>query len=140
MKTIAIACIVLSLIFIGPASAMPTQERAKLESEIRALDKNQIHRMVLAVEGDPLSKLAEATRPTLVIYFEPIDYTVCLDQIGFLLHNEPMALQPVFWQVVFSSGDFFLQHPEESKSRLSYIAGGPRSWTSSLRTDARGEA
>ena len=70
---------------------MPTQERAKLESEIRALEKNEIHRLVLAVEGDPLSKLAEAIRPTLVIYFEPIDYTVCLDQIGFLLQNEPMA-------------------------------------------------
>jgi hypothetical protein len=123
MKTIAVAT-ALSLIVSAQASAVSKQEREKLESAIHALDKDQIHRMVLAVEGDPLSKMAEDTRPILVVYFEPIHYTVCLDQIGFLLHNEPMAFQPVFWQVVFSSGDFFLQHPEESKTRLSYMLAG----------------
>ena len=103
---------------------MSKEERAKLEAEIRALDKDQIHKMVVAVEADPLSKMAEATRPALVIYFEPIHYTVCLDQIGFLTHKDAMGLQPVFWQVVFSSGDFFLRKPDESKDRLAYMLAG----------------
>src|SRR5262245_19540599 len=124
MKTRTIAATVLSLVLVGPAFSISEKERSRVEAEIRALDKDQIHRMVLAVEGDPLSKMAETTRPALIVYFEPIHYTVCLDQIGFLMHDDAKALQPVFWQVVFSSGDFFLQHPEESKNRLSYMLAG----------------
>ena len=124
MRSRTAAVGLLSLVLVIPAFATSKRERAKLEAEIRALDKDQVHRMVVAVELDPLSKMAEDTRPALLIYFEPIDYTVCLDQIGFLTHDDAKALQPVMWQVVFSSGDFFLQKPEESKNRLAYMLAG----------------
>jgi hypothetical protein len=123
MPTTAVAAL-LALTLLGPTSSTSEPDRAKIERYTHSLDKDQIHRMVMAVETEPLSKMAEDTRPILVVYFMPIDYTVCLDQIGFLLHNEPMAFQPVFWQVVFSSGDFVLQRPEESKNRLSYMLAG----------------
>lgn len=124
MNTHRVAACVVSLLLVSPGFSLSKKERAKLEAEIRALDKDQIHQMVVAVEADPLSKMAETTRPALVVYFEPIHYTVCLDQIGFLANDDARSLQPVFWQVVFSSGDFFLQKPEESKDRLTYMLAG----------------
>jgi len=40
------------------------------------------------------------------------------------MEAEPKVLMNVFWQVVFSSGDFVLQHPEESADRLVYMQAG----------------
>jgi hypothetical protein len=108
----------------SPGVAMSKNERAILEDQIRSLDKDQVHKMVEAVEAEPVGGMADAMRPALIIYFEPIHYDVYLDQIGFLMEAEPKLLMHVFWQVVFSSGDFFLQHPEQSTDRLVYMQAG----------------
>jgi hypothetical protein len=124
MKKSAIIAILIWVLLAGPVMAMSKQERAELEDQIRALDKDKVHKIVAAVEAEPLGEMAEAMRPALVLFFEPIHYTVCLDQIGFLMEAEPKVLMNVFWQVVFSSGDFVLQHPEESADRLVYMQAG----------------
>ena len=104
--------------------SMSDKARKKLEDEIRALDKDQVHKIVLAVEADPMSKMAEQMRPALVVYFEPIHYDVCLDQVGFLMDSKEKTHRFLFWQSVCSSGDFFLQNPDASKDRFTYMQAG----------------
>lgn len=124
MTRVTIIAILLCVLVFSPGMAMSKKERAELEELIRSLDKDKVHKIVEAVEAEPLGEMAEAMRPALVVYFEPIHYGVCLDQIGFLMHAKPKVLMNVFWQVAFSSGDFFLQHPEQSADRLAYMQAG----------------
>jgi len=116
--------ILFGALVVGPCFAMSKNEQAEVEKSIRALDKDEIHKLVNAVEAEPIGERADKIRPILAVYFEPIHYDVCLDQIGFLLHTERKVLMNVFWQVVHSSGDFFLQHPAESSDRLVYMQAG----------------
>jgi hypothetical protein len=124
MKKAAINAMLIGTLLASPGMTMSKKERAELEDQIRALDKDRVHKLVEAVEADPLGEMAEVVRPALVIFFEPIHYDVCLDQIGFLMDAKPKILMKVFWQAVFSSGDFFLQRPEESADRLMYMQAG----------------
>lgn len=124
MKRNLLSVALTALLLTTAAAAMSTKDRDELEAKIRALDKESVHKLVTAVEADPLSEMAEVVRPALMVYFEPLDYTVCLDQIGFLMDAKPEVLMNVFWQVVFSSGDFFLQQPEQSRDRLKYMQAG----------------
>ncbi|HEX4823591.1 MAG TPA: hypothetical protein VFV19_04735 [Candidatus Polarisedimenticolaceae bacterium] len=107
-----------------PSPAMSKEERARLEHEIRSLDKDKVHKLVQSVEAQPFGDEADQVRAALIVYFEPIPYEVCLDQIGFLMDAKPKLLMNVFWQVVLSSGDFYLQHPDESSDRLAYMQAG----------------
>ncbi len=124
MKVLALHAILIAGLLVNPCLAMSKKERAQLEEQIRSLDKDKVHKLVKAVEAEPIGEMADAVRPALVIYFEPIHYDVCLDQIGFLMDAKPKILMNVFWQVVFSSGDFFLQHPDESADRFVYMQAG----------------
>lgn len=124
MKTLTVTASLVCALLVSPGMAMSKKERADFEDQIRSLDKDKIHTIVEAVEAEPLGDMADAMRPALIVYFEPIHYDVCLDQIGFLMDAKPKVLMNVFWQVVFSSGDFFLQHPAQSTDRLAYMQAG----------------
>jgi hypothetical protein len=99
-------------------------DREALEAEIKSMDIASIHRGVLAHEQDPLGEPAHIARPVLVAYFEDIDYIVCLDQLGFLLDKKGKVREAVFWQSVFGSGDFVLQHPDEATNKYAYMLAG----------------
>jgi len=99
-------------------------ERKQLEAWAQSLDKASVHRAVLDHECDPLGSDAKKIRPVLAVHFESVDYIVCLDQIGSLLDTKNQAHEAVFWQVVFGSGDFVEQHPEQAKDKLAYMQAG----------------
>lgn len=103
---------------------MSKKERQELVAQIKALDKDAVHKLVTAVEEDPLGENAELIRPALMVYFEDIDYDVCLNQMGPLLESKNEAHRAIFWQIVFSSGDFFIQHPDQSTDIEAYTLAG----------------
>src|SRR5262245_48496358 len=99
-------------------------ERKKLEDWAKSLDKASIHKAVLDHEHAPLAPDAKKIRPVLAVHFEAVDYVLCLDQIGALLDSKNEAHEAVFWQVVFGSGDFIEQHPEQAKDKFTYMMAG----------------
>lgn len=122
---LAIATLIL-LSTVCPASAAKPTEAEKKELEVwaKSLDKNSIHKAVLDHERNPLSRQAKKIRPVLSVHFEAVDYIVCLDQIGPLLDTKNEAHEAVFWQVVFGSGDFVEQHPDQAKNKFAYMVAG----------------
>ena len=99
-------------------------ERKRLEAWARSLDEQSIHKAVQEHERDPLGDHAKEFEPVLMIHFELLDYIVCLDQIGFLLDTKNKAHEAVFWQVVFGSGDFVEQHPDQATDKFAYMLAG----------------
>ena len=100
-------------------------EKKKVEEWAHSLDKETVHKMVLEHEMNPLAKdVKKNVRPVLAVHFEPLDYSVCLDQIGALLHTKNEVHEAVFWQVVFASGDFVEQYPDRAKEKFAYMRAG----------------
>lgn len=100
-------------------------EQKELETWARSLDKTTVHKAVLDHESDPMGEDArEKLRPVLVVHFEPLDYIVCLDQLGPLMNANNKVADAVFWQVVFGSGDFVEQHPEQAQDKFAYMLAG----------------
>ncbi len=119
---IGVAAVVLALCTYS-YGATSDAERKELEAWARGLDRDAVHKAVLHHEREPLSKEAKTNiRPVLVVHFEPLDYTVCLDQIGSLLDSKKPVDEAVFWQVVFGSGDFFEANPGADK--IAYMVAG----------------
>src|SRR5437867_3486109 len=119
----ALAVLILASLIVQPvAAAMSKAERQKLEAEIKALDKDKVHDLVAMVEEDPLGEAASVIRPALVVYFEDIPYDVCLDQLGPVAGSKKKWHEAIFWQVVFSSGDYFIHHP--AGDREAYMLAG----------------
>jgi hypothetical protein len=118
---IAAAVLSVSCVMAGESSE---KERKELEAWAKSLDKASVHKAVLKLEQEPLGEAAELIRPALAVYFEDLDYEVCLDQLSGLVFTKNKAHLAVFFQVVFASGDFFIQHPEESKDKTTYMLAG----------------
>lgn len=100
-------------------------DKKELEAWAHSLDKEAVHKAVLEHERNPLARdVKKNIRPVLAVHFEPLDYIVCLDQIGPLLHTKSEVHEAIFWQVVFASGDFVEQHPDRAKDKLAYMQAG----------------
>lgn len=63
-------------------------------------------------------------RSILTVHFEPVEFTVCLDQLGPLLQTKDEGHAAVFWQSVFGSGDFVEQYPDRAKDKYAYMVAG----------------
>jgi hypothetical protein len=99
-------------------------EKKDVQAWAQSLDKASVHKAVAEHERNPVGSDAKKLRAVLATHFEPVDYVVCLDQIGSLLDTKNEVHEAVFWQVVFGSGDFVEQHPEEAKDKFAYMQAG----------------
>ena len=117
--------LILILVALPVFAGKPSEaERKELEAWAKSLDRDSIHKAVLDHERNPLGSDTRKIRPVLSVHFEAVDYVVCLDQIGPLLDAKNHALEAVFWQIVFGSGDFVEQHPDQAKDKLAYMLAG----------------
>src|SRR5438093_9087184 len=124
MRGVLVPLLLTSMALPGFAGKQSEAERKELEDWAKSLDKALIHKAVLDHESNPLGRDAKKIRPVLAVHFEAVDYIVCLDQIGPLLDAKNHALEAVFWQIVFGSGDFVEQHPDQAKDKLAYMLAG----------------
>ncbi|HEY3175185.1 MAG TPA: hypothetical protein VGK94_05425 [Candidatus Polarisedimenticolia bacterium] len=115
---LALTC---SVLFAGKKADTKQKE---LEAWAKSLDKESVHKAVMAAELDLLGEVADKTRPVLVVYFEDLDYDVCLDLVGSLLDAKDKLSRAVFWQFVFASGDFVVQHPDQATEKYAYMLAG----------------
>jgi hypothetical protein len=113
-----------SVVLPAAAGKGSDTERKELEAWAHSLDKQAVHRAVLDHERDPLGDDAKKIRPVLVVHFEPLDYVVCLDQLGPLLDSRNKVSDAIFWQVVFGSGDFVEQHADQATDKFAYMLAG----------------
>ena len=137
-----VVSILVSLVALPVAARNKEAEKKEAEDWAQSLDKESTHNAVLLHEQDPLGKDAKKVRPVLAVHFKPLDYVVCLDQIGPLLDKKTDISEAVFWQVVFGSGDFVEQNPAEAGDKLAYmqagLESGLRAYENALRTKPKG--
>ena len=115
---VAVACSVLL------AEERPDTKQKDLEAWAKSLDRESVHKAVIAAEQDLLGEAGEKTRPVLAVYFDDVDYDVCLDLVGSLLDTKDKLSDAVFWQFVFATGDFVVQHPDQAKEKYAYLLAG----------------
>ena len=124
MKLLFALLLVVSTALPAIAGKRSDAEQKELEAWAQGLDRESVHRAVQDHERDPLGEHARKIRPVLAVHFEPLDYIVCLDQIGPLLDTKKKPHEAVFWQVVFGSGDFVEQYPDRAKDKFAYMVAG----------------
>ena len=124
VKRLAAVVTVCVLLLPAVAGQPSDAEKAQVEEWARSLDRATVHKAVLDHEKDPLSKDSrKKLRPVLVVHFEPVDYIVCLDQIGSLMEDKDVG-HAVMWQVVFGSGDFVEANPDKATDKFAYMLAG----------------
>jgi len=83
-----------------------------------------VHRAVQIHESEPLGEKAELIRPLLIAHFKQVDYLVCGDVIGPLFGSKKDIHEIIAWQIVFGSGDWVEQNPEQANEIDAYTLAG----------------
>ena len=82
------------------------------------------HKATEIHETEPLGKRAEFVRPLLMAHYEPVDYLICGQVLGPLFSSKKEVHEIVAWQIIFASGDWVLQNPDQSKDIHAYTLAG----------------
>jgi hypothetical protein len=99
---------------------------------VKSMTPEQLHEIVVDLETDPLGKHADGLRAGLLVYFEDVDFVFCVTKTIVLLNESKKKRlhAPVWMQVIFGSGDYVTQHPEQIDDEFAYTLAG---WESALR-------
>ncbi len=92
--------------------------------DVMGFSREQIHEMVQQHEQNPLSDEAQQNRGILLAHFEPVDYIVCGFILGPLSESENPAHEAIMMQIIFASGDWVEENPENASDIDAYTLAG----------------
>jgi hypothetical protein len=85
---------------------------------------DRVHQAVQFHERKPLSETADEIQPILAAHFKIVDYIICGDVLGPLFDSDNDLHHIIGWQIIFGSGDWVEQHPEQADDIDSYTLAG----------------
>jgi hypothetical protein len=84
----------------------------------------RIHQAVQFHESQPLSETAEEIQPILAAHYKTVDYIICGHVLDPLFGSDNEIHQIIAWQIIFGSGDWVEQHPEQGDNIDAYTVAG----------------
>ena len=126
----------------GQADSTTFQADSLLAEWFSGPDK--VHQAVQLHEREPLSQEVDEIQGILVAHFRAVDYIICGDVLAPLFNSDNDIHQIIAWQIIFGSGDWVEQHPEQADNIDAYtLAGlesGLRAYATALNQNSRAQS